>query len=57
MVSPVGHPDLTGAPRGLVIFPADEPETRQERPSGEWWLVVAAILVAGAMIAIAFAIR
>ena len=56
MVSAVGNPDLSRQDRrGLVIFQAD-PVPRRER-SGEWWLVVAALILAGVMIAIAFAVR
>ena len=54
MVPAVGDPDLSHPHRrGLVIFPA-EPGTP---PRGEWWLVLAAVVLAGATIAVAFAIR
>jgi hypothetical protein len=55
MVSAVGNPDLSrDDPRGLVIFPAEPARTPS---AGDWWLVPAAILLAAAMIAVAFAIR
>jgi hypothetical protein len=41
--------------RGLVIFPA-ELRLRQGR-LGEWWLVIAAVVLAAVMIAVAFAVR
>ena len=55
MVPVVGNPDLNPEDRrGLVIFPApDGPRTQR----GDWWLVVAALILAGVMIAAAFAIR
>jgi hypothetical protein len=53
----VGNSDLSPQERrGLVIFPA-EPGPTQTRSAGEWWLVPAALILAAAMIAIAFAIR
>jgi hypothetical protein len=53
----VGNPDLSHEdPRGLVIFPAYRAGPRLRRAE-EWWLVVAALALAAAMIAIAFAIR
>jgi hypothetical protein len=52
----VGNPDLRPEKRrGLVIFPADAEV--HPRHGGEWWLIPAALLIAAAMIAIAFAIR
>ena len=60
----MGNPDLSPArpgaedPRGLVIFPAQpRPNVRRQSWGGEWWLVAAALAVAGLMIAIAFAVR
>ena len=50
----MGHSDLSHGRRGLVIFPAQEPDERQR---SEWWLVPAAILIAALLIAIAFAVR
>jgi hypothetical protein len=50
----VGNPDLSREdPRGLVIYPAH----RAPAARGEWWLVPLAILLAAALIAIAFAVR
>jgi hypothetical protein len=42
-----------------VIFPAEslKSEAAHPRAAGEWWLVVLALVVAAAMIAIAFAVR
>ena len=54
----MGHPDLSdsgAAPRGLVIFPAEEPKVPQ--PRSEWWLIPAAVAIAAVLIAIAFAVR
>ncbi len=57
----MGNPDLSPRDtRGLVIFPADLAASgpgREDRNPGEWWLVPAAIAVAGLLIAIAFLIR
>ena len=51
----MGNPDLNPEDRrGLVIFPAqDTPPPGR----GEWWLVVAALILAAVMIAVAFALR
>jgi hypothetical protein len=53
----MGHSDLSPQDRrGLVIFPA-ESRKPPGKPTGEWWLVPAALILAGVMIAVAFAIR
>jgi hypothetical protein len=53
----MGDPDLSPHdPRGLIVFPADRGHADQP-PRREWWLVPAAIVLAAAMIAIAFAVR
>ena len=62
MVSPMGNPDLSEQPggsarRGLVIFPAEGRVDRDQGPAvgrfGDWWLVLAAVAVAAAMVGIA----
>jgi hypothetical protein len=55
MVSAVGNPDLNPEDRrGLVIFPAASSSSQR---TGEWWLVLVALALAGVMIAVAFAVR
>jgi hypothetical protein len=55
MVPAVGNPDLNRDDRrGLVIFPAAGGPRPQR---GDWWLVAVALIVAGVMIAVAFAVR
>jgi hypothetical protein len=62
----MGNPDLSGAPggdarRGLVIFPAEDRADRDEALAvgrfGDWWLVLAAVAVAAAMVGIALLVR
>lgn len=56
----MGHSDLSPQDRrGLVIFPAEPAGAQQggHGSAGQRWLVPAALILAGIMIAVAFAIR